>query len=80
MINKLNRIMFRSVEFAMKNPGVVMPFVKEHAQEMDDEVMQKHIGLYVNANTLSLGTGGRVALAKLQAVANERGMISEVAR
>ncbi|MCX6268026.1 MAG: 1,4-dihydroxy-6-naphthoate synthase [Bacteroidetes bacterium] len=76
MINKLNRIMFRSVEYAMQHPTESMPFVREHAQEMDEEVMQKHIRLYVNDNTLSLGTGGKVALAKLQEIAKVRGLIS----
>ena len=75
VINKLNRIMFRSVEFAFKNPEVAMPFVKQHAREMEEEVMKKHIHLYVNENTLSLGTGGKVALVKLQQIARERGMI-----
>lgn len=74
-INKLNRIMFRSVEYAMKHPDDAMPFVREHAREMDEEVMKKHIHLYVNENTLSLGTGGKVALAKLQQIASEKGLI-----
>jgi 1,4-dihydroxy-6-naphthoate synthase len=75
MINKLNRIMFRSVESALKNPAEAMPFVRQHAQEMDEEVMEKHIRLYVNENTLSLGTGGKVALAKLQQIARDKGLI-----
>jgi 1,4-dihydroxy-6-naphthoate synthase len=74
VINKLNRIMFRSVDFGLRNPDVPMPFVREHAREMDEDVMRKHINLYVNDNTLSLGTGGRVALAKLMQVAEERGL------
>ena len=75
-INKMNRVMFRSVDYAMKHPEVPMPFVRQHAQEMDPEVMKKHINLYVNENTLSLGTGGRVALAKLENIAYEKGLIS----
>ena len=77
VINKLNRIMFRSVEFAFKHPELAMPFVKQHAQEMDEEVMKKHIRLYVNENTLSLGTGGKVALSKLQTIARQKGLISD---
>ncbi len=75
IINKLNRIMFRSVEYAFKKPDEAMAFVKEHAQEMDEEVMKKHINLYVNENTLSLGTGGKVALAKLQEIAMAKGLL-----
>ena len=42
-----------------------------HAWHIGDE----HIHLYVNENTLSLGTGGKVALAKLQQIAGEKGLI-----
>ena len=77
IINKLNRIMYRSVEYAMKHPEETMPFVREHAQEMDEEVMRKHIGLYVNQNTLSMGTGGKVALTKLQKIAREKGLLKK---
>jgi 1,4-dihydroxy-6-naphthoate synthase len=76
VINKLNRIMYNSVDYAMKHPEEAMPFVHEHAQEMDEEVMQKHIRMYVNENTLSLGTGGKVAIAKLQQIALDKGLIS----
>ncbi len=76
VINKLNRIMYHSVEYALKHPAEAMPFVREHAQEMNDAVMQKHIHLYVNENTLSMGTGGKVALAKLQKIAREKGLIN----
>lgn len=75
IINKLNRIMFRSVDYAFKHPDVAMPFVRAHAQAMDEEVIRKHIQLYVNDTTLSLGTGGKVALTKLLQVARERGLI-----
>jgi 1,4-dihydroxy-6-naphthoate synthase len=75
VINKLNRIMYRSVEFAIKHPEMAMPFVRRHAQEMDEDVMKKHIQLYVNENTLSLGTVGKAALSKLQQIARDRGLI-----
>ncbi|MCK9423856.1 MAG: 1,4-dihydroxy-6-naphthoate synthase [Bacteroidales bacterium] len=74
-INKLNRIMFRSVQYSMKYPDTAMPFVRQHAQEMDDTVMLQHIRLYVNDYTLSMGTRGKVALNFLVEVARERGII-----
>jgi 1,4-dihydroxy-6-naphthoate synthase len=77
VINKLNRIMYGSVDYALKHPAEAMPFVREHAQEMDEEVMQQHIRLYVNENTLSLGTGGKVALTRLQQIAREKGLIEK---
>jgi 1,4-dihydroxy-6-naphthoate synthase len=65
MISKLNRVMRRSVIFALENPASAMGFVREHAQEMDDEVMKKHIALYVNDFTVALGDEGEKAVGKL---------------
>jgi 1,4-dihydroxy-6-naphthoate synthase len=74
-LDKLNRIMHNSVDFAMKNPDRVMDFVKNNAQEMDEDVMMKHIGLYVNKFTLDLGPDGRKAIARLFELAHESGML-----
>jgi 1,4-dihydroxy-6-naphthoate synthase len=64
-LGKLNRILHRSVSFAMENPDKVMDFVRRNAQEMEEEVMRKHIALYVNSYTLDLGEEGRNAVKKL---------------
>ena len=60
--HKANRILRRSVEYAFQNPESSKEFVKAHAQEMDEAVMQKHIDLYVNHFTLSLGKKGKEAV------------------
>ena len=76
IIGKLNRIMHRSVEYAMRNGTGAMPFVKANAQEMSEEVMMKHIALYVNDFTLSLGQEGKDAISKLVETAREKKLIS----
>ncbi|TSA25129.1 MAG: 1,4-dihydroxy-6-naphthoate synthase [Bacteroidetes bacterium] len=65
VLGKLNRIMKRSVQFAMDHPAETMGFVREHAQELDEEVMKKHIALYVNRFTLDPGEEGRRAIQTL---------------
>lgn len=45
---KIDRKLHDSIKNAFAEPSSVMPFVNEHAQEMDEEVMKKHISLYVN--------------------------------
>ena len=67
-IHKLNRIMKQSVLWAMGHPEETMEFVRAHAQEMDEAVMRRHIGLYVNDYTVSLGPKGREAVAKMSEV------------
>lgn len=59
------RVIARSVRFAMEHPAVSRPFVKAHAREMDDDVIDKHISLFVNEFTISLGSEGRRAVRHL---------------
>ncbi len=68
-IEKLNRIMFRSVQYAQQHPEEAMPFVKANAQEMEEKVMRKHINLYVNEFTLSLGAEGGAAISRMMETA-----------
>jgi len=62
---KVNRVLRRSVEYAFENPNDSLPFVRQHAQSMEEEVMRNHIELYVNDFSLDLGTKGREAITTL---------------
>lgn len=55
---KVNKLIKKSVEFAFQNPESSMQYVKQNAQEMNEEVMKKHINLYVNSFSLDLGEMG----------------------
>lgn len=55
-----------SVEYAFSHPAASRAYIKEHAQELDDEVIASHIRLYVNEYSRSLGEVGRRAIAKLE--------------
>ncbi len=69
----------RSVEFAFANPESCMAYVKAHAQEMDEEVMKKHIALYVNSFSVDLGETGRGAVELLFKKAEENHLIEGLA-
>jgi 1,4-dihydroxy-6-naphthoate synthase len=56
--SKINRLVRNSVEYAFAHPLASMPYVREHAQAMDPEVMKKHIDLYVNGYSVDLGETG----------------------
>jgi 1,4-dihydroxy-6-naphthoate synthase len=65
----------RSLDFARTNEAAVMPYVREHAVEMDDDVMRAHIELYVNEFTVDLGKEGREAVHALFARAHDAGIL-----
>ena len=75
---KIDRIMKRSVEFAFENPKASYPFVKNHAQAMDETVMESHIKLYVNEFTRELGSEGRKAVETLYREATALGVIPKI--
>jgi len=77
LIEKINRILKRSVQFAFDNPKSGLDFIRLHSQEMSEEVMYKHIGLYVNHYSLDLGTKGKQAIQLLFDNAVEAGFISK---
>lgn len=76
--HKINRVLRKSVEFAFANPKSGLEFIKQHAQEMSEEVMYKHIELYVNQYSIELGEEGRKAIKLMFDTALEKGIIPEV--
>ena len=62
---KVERILRRSIEYAFAKPEVSLPFIREHAQEMDEEVIRKHIALFVNDYSLDIRSAGPDAVTAL---------------
>ncbi len=62
---KINRLVRESVQFAFENPKSGLDYIRSHAQEMEEEVMYKHIDLYVNKYSEHLGKEGRMAIQQM---------------
>lgn len=72
---KINRVLRKSIEYAFAHPDSSCDFVKANAQEMSDEVIKKHIDLYVNNYSVSLGKEGRLAVSALLKKVEELGIV-----
>jgi 1,4-dihydroxy-6-naphthoate synthase len=75
VIAKVNRSIHRSVEYANLHKGELNEFIRCNAREMDTSVMQKHIDLYVNEFSVSLGVQGKQAINQMFEYAIEAGII-----
>ena len=62
---RFEQLLRRSIEYAFANPMTSREFIKQHAQELEDDVIDKHITLFVNDFSLSLGEEGRRAVQTL---------------
>lgn len=71
----LDAAILASLHFARTNEAAVMPYVRDHAVEMSDEVMKSHIGLYVNEFSDDLGESGRAAVHALFTRARDAGIL-----
>jgi len=68
LIAEVDTMIKQSLEFAFRHYPQLPHYVREHSQEMDEDVMRKHIDLYVNNYSLDLGKEGRAAIEKLTEV------------
>ncbi|MGH7328976.1 MAG: menaquinone biosynthesis family protein [Polyangiaceae bacterium] len=71
----VNDAIRRSLAFARSREDAIMDYVRAHAAEMDDDVMRKHIALYVNEFSEDVGDEGRSAVEELFARAAAAGLI-----
>jgi 1,4-dihydroxy-6-naphthoate synthase len=72
---RINAVVRRSVEYAFAHPDASREYVRDHAQEMSDDVMRRHIDLYVNDYSIDLGSEGRRAIDVLFARARAAGIV-----
>lgn len=74
LLQKVNRLIRRSVEYAFAHPESSMSYVREHAQAMSERVMSQHIELYVNDFSIDLGDTGIAAVRLMFDKARETGL------
>ena len=77
-IEKVNRVLKKSIEYAFANPESPLSYMQEHSQEMDKEVMMQHVELYVNKYSIDLGDDGKAAITQMFNLAQEKGIIPKI--
>lgn len=75
IIQQFEAALKRSIEYAFDNPTAATGYIRNHAQEMEEEVMYNHIRLYVNEYSKDLGKEGQHAVERLFSMAMQKGLI-----
>lgn len=65
-----------SIKYAIDHPQEALVTMRKYAQEFDDDVLMKHVHLYVNDWTVELGDVGRSALSTLSKKAKQAGIVA----
>lgn len=71
----VDRILARSVLYAMSNPDSSYEYMRKFAVSMEREIMNSHVELYVNNYTRDIGEDGRRAVERLYSEAGQRGIV-----
>jgi 1,4-dihydroxy-6-naphthoate synthase len=68
ILKQVDMLIKKSIEYAFNNYPLIPDYVKKHSQEMEVEVMKKHIDLYVNKFSINLGERGKNAIQKFMEI------------
>lgn len=76
-IRKIERIMKKSVEYALSNMDKALTYAINYARDIKDseEKTKKFVSMYVNNRTLDYGKEGREAVRLMLRMGKERGII-----
>jgi len=75
LIRQIDAVVNTSIRRAMADPDGTLPYIRQHAQEMDNSVLQAHIRTFVNDFSLAQTDLGRRAIEKLESMARDAGAI-----
>jgi 1,4-dihydroxy-6-naphthoate synthase len=75
ILSAVDGLVHASIERSRQKPHAALPYIRQHAQEMDADVLQRHIEAFVNSFSLDLGTVGRQALQALEQRARDSGVL-----
>ncbi|MGZ5286463.1 MAG: 1,4-dihydroxy-6-naphthoate synthase [Flavisolibacter sp.] len=65
---QISKLIRKSIEYAFARLPEIAEYTRMHAQAMDEEVMRRHIALYVNDYSLDAGEEGAKAISRLKEV------------
>lgn len=68
-----------SIQHALEHREQALEYAMQFARDLDTQMADKFVGMYVNERTLDYGEDGRIAVAKLLQMGYEQGIIPQAA-
>jgi 1,4-dihydroxy-6-naphthoate synthase len=66
-----------SIQYALDNREEALQYAMQFARDLDPQMADKFVGMYVNERTLDYGKDGRGAIARLLELGYEKGLIPQ---
>ena len=78
LIKQIDESIKQSILYAFDNRKSPVDYIKEHSQELSDDVINQHISLYVNDFSVDIGEEGEKAVLELLSRAEDAGVIPKI--
>lgn len=75
LLQAVDGLLQRSIEAAQQNPDAALPYIRRYAQEMDPDILRKHIATFVNSFSLDIGPTGLRAVDTMEQRARAIGVL-----
>ncbi len=75
LARELEEAIRKSIAMAQSDPRAVLPYIRRHAQELDQKVLDEHIRTFVNDFTINLGGKGHASIQALEKRGAEAGIL-----
>jgi 1,4-dihydroxy-6-naphthoate synthase len=62
LLKEIDGLIKQSIKYSFANYPILTDYVRKHSQEMKEDIMRKHIDLYVNDYSIELGEIGKNAV------------------
>jgi len=73
----IEKLIWQSIDHAFSHPDMAYDYIRDYAQELDGEVIQQHIKLYVNDFSRDIGKEGEAAVTTFFEKARTSGLMQK---
>jgi len=64
-----------SIQYALENRDPALEYAMQFARDLDPNLANRYVGMYVNERSIDMGEDGREAVRRILAMGHERGII-----
>lgn len=80
LMASINKALRNSIQYALDHREEALSYAMQFARDLDHQMADRFVGMYVNARTLDYGNDGKEAVAKLLEMGYKAGIISKEPR
>ena len=77
LMASINKALRNSIQYALDHREEALSYAMQFARDLDHQMADRFVGMYVNARTLDYGNDGKEAVAKLLEMGYKAGIISK---